>query len=807
MNNKVIVSLEFDKIKKLIEKYAITASAKEKIKELEPYGSYFDVIEHLEETKEALDLLIKKGNPPFEGLYDVKEELVRVQKGGGLGAGALLKIANMLRAARRFSEFISTKDEEEGYRILEDIAMGITPYKNVEDAIFRAIIGEEEISDRASEKLYSIRKSLKEKNSSIRDKVNSIVRSNAQYLQDSLFTMRGDRYVIPVKAEYKSLVPGLVHDQSSTGATLFIEPMNLVNLNNEIKELMLQERAEIQRILEELTSLVYGFISTIKTNFDIIVELTSLVYGFISTIKTNFDIIVDLDFIFAKAKYGSSMDGTLPIVNTEGRIDLIEARHPLIDRKKVVASNIYLGGEFTSLVITGPNTGGKTVTIKATGLIELMGLSGLLIPAKENSSIAFFKEIFADIGEEQSIEQSLSTFSAHMTNIVKIMEQADKDSFVLFDELGAGTDPTEGAALAIAILENLRNRGARILATTHYSELKAYALRTIGVENASVEFNVETLRPTYRLLIGVPGKSNAFEISRRLGLSDDLISESKKLIDSDSLEFEDLIQSLQDKSIKAEEYARDAEKYKIQAKMMKEKYEEKLARIEQVRENAYAEARRESKAILDDAKEEADNILKNMRELERLGVSSEARRALEKERGKLRDKISTAEKSLQKNLEDNKGEELTEVYPGMEAMLPRINQKVIILSEPDNKGEVQVEAGIMKINVKLKELRKVKETKQEKKIRKREAKLNLKQVSSSVDLRGMDSIEATMVADKYLDDAAIAGLGEVTLVHGKGTGVLRSAIADMLRKHPHVKKHRLGVYGEGGSGVTIVELR
>lgn len=786
MNNKVIVSLEFDKIKKLIEKYAITASAKEKIRELEPYGSHFDVIEHLEETKEALNLLIKKGNPPFEGLYDVKEELVRVQKGGGLGAGALLKIANMLRAARRFSEFISTKDEEEGYRILEDIAMGITPYKNVEDAIFRAIIGEEEISDRASEKLYSIRKSLKEKNSSIRDKVNSIVRSNAQYLQDSLFTMRGDRYVIPVKAEYKSLVPGLVHDQSSTGATLFIEPMNLVNLNNEIKELMLQERAEIQRILEELTSLVYGFISTIKTNFDI---------------------IVDLDFIFAKAKYGSSMDGTIPSVNTEGRIDLIEARHPLIDRKKVVASNIYLGGEFTSLVITGPNTGGKTVTIKATGLIELMGLSGLLIPAKENSSIAFFKEIFADIGEEQSIEQSLSTFSAHMTNIVKIMEQADKDSFVLFDELGAGTDPTEGAALAIAILENLRNRGARILATTHYSELKAYALRTIGVENASVEFNVETLRPTYRLLIGVPGKSNAFEISRRLGLSDDLISESKKFIDSDSLEFEDLIQSLQDKSIKAEEYARDAEKYKIQAKMMKEKYEEKLARIEEVRENAYAEARRESKAILDDAKEEADNILKNMRELERLGVSSEARRALEKERGKLRDKISTAEQSLQKNLEDNKGEELTEVYPGMEAMLPRINQKVIILSEPDSKGEVQVEAGIMKINVKLKELRKVKETKQEKKIRKREAKLNLKQVSSSVDLRGMDSIEATMVADKYLDDAAIAGLGEVTLVHGKGTGVLRSAIADMLRKHPHVKRHRLGVYGEGGNGVTIVELR
>ncbi|MGL4739629.1 MAG: endonuclease MutS2 [Sarcina sp.] len=786
MNSKVIKSLEFDKVKKLVEKYAITSTAKEMIGSLAPYSSHYDVIEHLEETKEALDILMKKGTPPFEGLYDVNEELIRVSKGGSMDAGSLLKIANMLRCARRFKEFFERKEEEESFRILEDIVFGVVPYENIENAIYKAIVGEEEISDRASEKLYSIRRTLREKNSSVRDKVQSLVRDNSEYLQDSLFTVRGDRYVLPVKASHKGSVPGLVHDQSATGSTVFIEPISLVNLNNEIKELMLEERKEIARILAMLTSMVQNEIRNVSNNFNIVVEL---------------------DFIFAKAKYASLIDGTKPMVNTEGRINLLEARHPLIPRENVIASDVYLGGEFTSLVITGPNTGGKTVTIKTVGVIELMGLSGLLIPAQENSTIAFFNEIYADIGEEQSIEQSLSTFSAHMTNIVRIMDVADENSFVLFDELGSGTDPTEGSALAIAILETLRKRGCRLLSTTHYSELKAYALRTIGVENASVEFDIETLRPTYRLLIGVPGKSNAFEISKRLGLSETLISDAKELINSDSLEFEDLIQSLQDKNIAAEKYARDAEKYKIQAKMEKEKYETKLARIEEVRENAYAEARRESKSILDTAKEEADNILKNMRELEKLGISSEARRKLEKERGKLRDKISDAQIALSNKEEENKGEELTEVYEGMEAMLPRINQKVVILSMPDNKGEVLVEAGIMKISVKLKELRKAKVSKQEKKIQKREAKLNLKVVPTSVDLRGMDSIDAVMTADKYLDDAAVARLPEVTIVHGKGTGVLRTEIGKMLKRHPHVKNFRLGVYGEGGNGVTVVELK
>ncbi|QPJ85819.1 endonuclease MutS2 [Sarcina sp. JB2] len=786
MNDKVLRVLEFTKIKNELKQYAITKSAKDMVLNLKPYESFYDVVEHLEETNEALELITKKGNPPFEGFYDIKDGIVRAEKGGVLNAGTLLKIGNMLRVSRRMSEFLNRKEEEESYKILEDLAIGLVSIKGLENSISNAIIGEDEISDKASSTLYGIRKSLKEKNSSVREKVNAIVRSNSQYLQDNLYTMRGDRYVIPVKAEYKSQVPGLVHDQSSTGATLFIEPMSIVNLNNEIKELMLKEREEINRILGVLSKAVYENITEISNNFNILVEF---------------------DFIFAKAKYGSFINGTMPNVNDKGIIDIIQGRHPLIDREKVVSSDIYLGRDFTSLIVTGPNTGGKTVTLKTAGLIELMGLSGLLIPAMENSTISFFKEIFADIGDEQSIEQSLSTFSSHMKNIVEIMAVANDESFVLFDELGAGTDPTEGAALAISILENLRKRGTKLLATTHYSELKGYALKTTNVENASVEFDVETLRPTYRLLIGVPGKSNAFEISKRLGLPDYVIKDAKESIDSESIKFEDLIQSLQDKRIRAEKDARENQILRREAKALRDKYKEKLDRIEVVRENAYSEARREAKEILRNAKEESDAILKNMREMERLGITSDARRRLEEERSKLRDKINNAESFLQKKVNDNKGEAIDNITLGMEAMLPSLNQKVIILSRPDAKGMVQVQAGIMKINVKAEELRKIKQTKEEKKIKKREAKLNVKVVPTSIDLRGMDSEEACYAADKYLDDAYVGGLGEVTLVHGKGTGVLRKAINEMLRKHPHVKSHRLGEYGEGGTGVTVVILK
>ena len=457
-------------------------------------------------------------------------------------------------------------------------------------------------------------------------------------------------------------------------------------------------------------------------------------------------------------------------------------------------------------MITGPNTGGKTVTLKSVGLLHLMALSGLLIPAKDNSSVSFFKSIFADIGDEQSIEQSLSTFSSHMTSIVKIMENADDNSLVLFDEIGSGTDPTEGAALAIAILDTLREQGARIIATTHYSELKGYALRTAGIENASVEFDVETLKPTYRLLIGVPGKSNAFEISKRLGLREDVISKARENISSENLKFEDLIRDLQEKSIIANRDAREAKKLKIEADEIKKKYDEKLKRLDEIRDKAYSEARQEARDIISKAKDEADEILKAMRELEKLGIAQGGRARLEEERKKLKDSLESKEASLIKERENN-GESIDKVTLGMDAYLPSLNQNVIIISMPDSKGDVQVEAGIMKITVKLKDLRKIKNKSIKKEKKKRELNLNLKSVENRIDLRGMDSEEACYKVDKYLDEAYMANLGEVTVVHGKGTGVLRKAINDMLKRHPHVKSYRLGEYGEGGDGVTIVILK
>lgn len=785
MNERSIRVLEFYKIKEKLRKYAVTSGGKELVDKLAPYSSAYEVREALEESREALELLIKKGNPPFEGLHDVREGIERAKKGGCLNPAQLLYIGTMLRCTSRIQEYLTRKEEEESFLKLEDLAYILTPIKNLENEIENAIVSEEEISDRASSTLHNIRRSLKEKNSSVREKINSIVRSNAKYLQDAIYTMRGDRYVLPVKAEYKGAVPGLVHDQSSTGATLFIEPMSLVNLNNEIKELKLKEQAEIERILWALSKKV-------KDNSDVC--------------SSNMKILLQIDFIFAKGKYASSIDGMMPKVNEDGSFNLVGAKHPLIDRDKVVPSDIYLGKNFSVLMVTGPNTGGKTVTIKTVGLLHLMGMSGLLIPTRDDSSISFYREVFADIGDEQSIEQSLSTFSSHLTNIVGIMREADRDSLVLFDELGAGTDPTEGAALATAIIETLKERGTKIIGTTHYSELKGYALKTPGVENASVEFDVETLRPTYRLLIGVPGKSNAFEISKRLGLDDFVIEKAKGFVSEENMQFEDLIRDLQEKSIIANRDAREAERIKIETEKIKRMYEEKLKRLETTRDKAYNEARREAKEIISAAKDEADEILKAMRELEKFGISGGGRKRLEEERKKLKDSLEDREKALIKERE-NAGEAIEKVTLGMEAFLPSLNQKVIIISMPDNKGEVQVEAGIMKINVKLKDLRKAEKTKEEKVRKKREVKLNLRSVESRLDLRGLDAEEACYRTDKYLDEAYMANLGEVTIVHGKGTGILRKAINDMLKRHPHVKSYRLGAYGEGGDGVTMVELK
>ncbi|MDY6011484.1 endonuclease MutS2 [Clostridium sp.] len=786
MNERTFRVLEFQKIKENLKKYSKTQGGKKLIDKLMPYETKYEMEIALKETKEALDMLVTKGAPPFEGLYDVSEGIDRASKGGVLSCMQLLHIGSMLKCARNFKKYTERDEAEVAFERIEDLAYILEPLKGLEEEIERSIVSEEEVSDRASATLRSIRRSLKEKNSSVRERINSIVRSYSKYLQENLYTMRGDRYVLPVKVEYKGQVPGIVHDQSSTGATLFIEPMSLVNLNNEIKELMLKEKAEIERILADLSNKV-------SNNVDVC--------------KSNNKILGELDFIFSKGAYASSIDGTYPTVSDDGSFNMISARHPLIDPKSVVSSDIYLEKGYNVIMITGPNTGGKTVTLKTVGLVHLMGMCGLLIPAKEGSKIAFYNEIFADIGDEQSIEQSLSTFSSHMTNIVDIMSKATRESLILFDELGAGTDPTEGAALAAAIIDNLKARGSKIIATTHYSELKGYALRTEDVENASVEFDVKTLKPTYRLLIGVPGKSNAFEISKRLGLSESVIKEAKEFIAEDNLQFEDLIRELQEKSIIAKRDAREAILAKEDALKLKKKYEEKLQKLEKARDKAYMDARKEAKDIIADAKEEADEILKAMRELEKMGISGGGRSRLEEERRKLKESLESKENALYTQKEQ-KGKSIDKIKLGMEAYLPSLNQNVVVISMPDSKGEVLVEAGIMKISVKAKDLRALeKQTTNKKEKKRREVKLNLSNVESRIDLRGMDSEEACFRADKYLDDAYMANLGEVTIVHGKGTGVLRKAINDMLKRHPHVKSYRLGVYGEGGDGVTVVVLK
>ena len=787
MNQKSLEKLELNKIKEEIKKSCVSSAGQELIEGLHPFGNIAEARRALDEVDEAVRLLSLKGSAPFEGVFDVRDAIARAGKGSTLNPGALLKISNILRSARLFLRYV--KAEEFKANHLSGLVSGITPLQNLEEEISIAIIGEEEVSDRASQKLSSIRRSIREKSSSVKDKIQGLVRSNSKYLQESLYTVRGDRYVIPVKAEHKGSVPGLIHDQSASGQTLYIEPLSLVNLNNEIKELMLKEKAEIERILRELSEKV-------TANYD--------------SVKRDADIIYFLDSVFARAKYAGRIDALKPEIREDGTFQLNSARHPLIDPRAVVPSTIYLGEKFTSLVITGPNTGGKTVTLKTVGLLHAMALSGILIPVNDHSHVSFFREIFADIGDEQSIEQSLSTFSSHMTNIVRIMEKADEHSLCLFDELGAGTDPTEGAALAMAILEELRSRQSRVIATTHYSELKAYALRTEGVENASVEFDVDSLRPTYRLLIGVPGKSNAFLISKRLGLSDDIIEKSRELISEDSLKFEDLIENLQKSNISARQDAQKSKALLAQLEEKEQKLDEKLANIESQRQREIDEARREGRILLRQVKDEADEILKSIRTLETSGFTGNLRQELEKNRQRLRDTLELMEADDAKALDtktDVSAKLLKSIKPGAEFMHREFGQKVSVLTNPDKNGDLMVQAGIMKMKANVSDLEVSKEMKKEAKAAKRTVNLNLRQVASSLDLRGLDAEEAAYRTDQYLDEAALGGLNEVTIIHGVGTGVLKTRISQLLKKHPHVKKSRPGEYGEGGMGVTIVEVR
>jgi len=781
VNEKNLNKLEFNKIKEKIKGYAVSSTGKEFIGELVPFSSKIEIERSLLETRDAVNLIQTKGSAPFEGVFDVRGAINYVGKGGTTSAENLLRIANVMKSARLFKDYVGKDDD---YRHLRDITFGINPLRSLESDIYIAILSENEISDKASQALSSIRKSLKEKTSSVKDKIQSLVRENEKYLQDNLYTVRGDRYVIPVKAEHKGQVKGLIHDQSASGQTLFIEPLSLVNLNNEIKELMLKEKAEIERILMALSRKV-------ETDFD--------------SVKRNADIIYELDVIFSKARYSIHIEGSLPEVREDLTFTLRDARHPLIPEKQVVPSTIYMEEGITTIVITVPNTGGKTVTLKTVGLLHIMAMSGVLIPVSEGSSIGHFKDIYADIGDEQSIEQSLSTFSSHMTNIVSIIESADERSLVLFDELGAGTDPTEGAALGMAILDTLKERGIRILATTHYSELKAYALKAPKTVNASVEFNVETLRPTYRLLIGVPGKSNAFLISKRLGLPDEIVDLSRSFIDTEALKFEDLIESLEKSRRDASKDARDAVNIKNELLQKETELNKKLQRIDEIREKALHDARQEGKKYLADVKDKADDMLKRLRELESGIDHKEIRRGLQSLRDDLKkDMDKDGERELIDRVE---GKEIKDLKEGQEVLLSSLNQKVSILTLPDAKGDLMVQAGIMKLSVNKRDLIEIKEPKVDRRIRKREVKLNLKAVGMSIDLRGLDSLDATYEVDKYLDEASLGGLEDVTIIHGVGTGVLKEKLWEMFRHHPHVKKYRLGEYGEGGQGVTIVTLR
>jgi len=791
MKEKTLKTLEYYKIVDLLVEKAESSLGKEKAKEVKPLTD-IEAIETLQrETEEAYSLLIKRGAPPLFGIHNIGPEARRAEIGGTLTPGGLLKIADSLRVSRALKMYIkeTKEDKTSNHPIIEGLVENLRVYKHIEDEINNAIVSENEISDNASPSLRSIRRQIISKNEAIRDKLKSIVnsQSNRKYLQDSIVTVREGRYVIPVKAENRANVPGLVHDMSGSGATLFVEPMAVVQLNNELRELELKEKEEIERILKSLSSLVGEEAEGIVNNQKILQEL---------------------DFIFAKGKLALDMRATKPILNTRGYINIKKGRHPLLKVERVVPIDVYLGKDFTSLIITGPNTGGKTVTLKTVGLLTLMAQSGLHIPADFNSEIAVFNQVFADIGDEQSIEQSLSTFSSHMVNIVDILENVEYNSLILFDELGAGTDPTEGAALAMSILDHLLKLNVRTIATTHYSQLKIYALTTKGVKNASVEFDVETLSPTYRLLIGVPGKSNAFEISKRLGLSDGIIDYARNLISKENIEFEDVLQALEKDRLAIEENRAEAERYRLEVERLKEDLAREKDKTKEMREKILQKAKEEARTILRQAKDEADTIIKELRTIS--DIEKDRNRKIQETQDRLKEKLNKAEADVSANIlnvKSNKPPKNLKVGETVEVLT--FNQMGTVLEEPDENGNVRVQVGIMKINTHISTLRRGKreEEDQIKGSIKNIMGSKSKDIKAEIDLRGKNLDEAFLELDKYLDDVYIAGMKEISIIHGKGTGVLRDGIKGYLRSHKNVKSFRLGKYGEGGDGVTIVEMK
>ncbi len=784
MNERTLRVLEFTKIRDRLTDKALTPMGAEKCRELEPSRNMAEIRQWQQETEEANVLLTYMGANPLIGFADVRPYLALCDKGATLSPRALLGIAELLRASRAARSALIT--DRENTPLLRACAEGLSSLRNLEQDITDAILSEDEIADRASNELANIRRHLRGATERIKEKLNQMTHnaSIAKYLQDPIVTVRNDRYVLPVKAEYRANVPGLVHDQSTSGATLFIEPMAAVEMGNELKQWEAKEKQEIERILAALSSEVAPYVQQLRED----VERLS-----------------DLDFIFAKGLLSREMNAIQPKLNNEGYVNIVRGRHPLIDPDRVVPSNLWMGREFTTLIITGPNTGGKTVTLKTVGLFTLMAQAGLQLPADIGTEMAVFEQVFADIGDEQSIEQSLSTFSGHMKNIVTIMQEVTPKDLVLFDELGAGTDPTEGAALAQSILKRLLDIHVRTLATTHYSELKAFALSTPGVENASVEFNVETLRPTYRLSIGVPGKSNAFEISRKLGLPEYLIDNAKKLLSTESVRFEDVIANAEYHRQVAEKERQLAEEAARETTRLRDEAEKLRRQMEDRRETTLRKTREDARRIMEQTRRESEQILQELKQMRKNAAvpdnsAAEIRRRLEKN-------IDSLSEGLRQKVDTVTAPPKT-VKIGDEVEILTLNTRGTVLSPPDAKGEVQLQAGIMKLKAHITQLRLVKEEKpKQKTVVKSQTGAMTRTVRMECDVRGMAVDEAIPVVDQYLDEAVLASLGEVTIIHGKGTGVLRQGIQQHLRHHPHVKSFRLGVYGEGESGVTVVELK
>ncbi len=790
MESKTIKTLEFDKILLMLADFAKNDDAKAKAVKLEPSSQFRVVEQTLEETDAAVTLMLKYGSPEIVRINNIDESVKRLKVGGGLSMPELLNVARILKGARIMKRYTP---EQTG--ILSGYIGELVSAKPLEDRITTSIISDEEMADHASVELASIRRKIKNASAKIKDTLDSMIRSQnyRKMLQDAIVTVRNNRYVVPVKSEYRGEVRGIAHDMSASGSTVFIEPDSVVNANNELHELSIRERAEIERILLEISA-----------------EAAEM----IEEIQIDYDTLIHLDFVFAKAKLALDMKACNPILNNDGIIQIKQGRHPLIDRKKVVPTDVELGDTFDTLIVTGPNTGGKTVVLKTIGLFCLMTQSGLHLPAADSTTMPVCPDIFADIGDEQSIEQSLSTFSSHMKNIVEIFSKATDGCLVLFDELGAGTDPTEGAALATAIIESFRSMGAKIAATTHYSELKLYALSTSGVENASCEFDVNTLSPTYRLLVGIPGRSNAFAISEKLGLSKHIIDRSKEMLSDENIKFEDVLSTIEDSRLSAEHNFEEAEKLRRETERLKAELAAEREKIEKQKDKIYDRAREKAEKIITNIQADIDEMYEQIKAAQKARNEEEALRLVQEMRKELGLKLkkNKSPKNKAKPVPKGKAVNLNTLKLGASVMLLDLGDKGSVLSINKKENTAVVQVGIMKITAKAENLILAEDdskpqSKQHSSGGGGTSVLRKDAVKNEIDLRGMMLQEAEYAADKFLDECAMAGLTTVSIIHGKGTGTLRSGIQSMLRRHPHAKSFRLGKYGEGEDGVTIVELK